>query len=88
MRHIPYCLALALVACGGTTPNPNPNPDAGDAGAVDVDDAAADAGARVCYEPSTPLRAYSCDAEADCSNCPTSCDVPGLDAAAGAGECK
>jgi hypothetical protein len=41
----------------------------------------------VCYEPSDPLLAYSCDAvTSHCDACPASCDVDGYEA--GAGVCK
>lgn len=69
-------MAGAPCSCGGDTIPPV------DAAA----DAAADATSTTCYEPSNPLRAYACGLEADCSSCPTSCDVDGFDA--GAGVCK
>lgn len=76
-------LATAEQGCGGDAPAP----PADDAPPLEAsDDAGADAvpAFRVCYVPSTPLRAYACGTEADCATCPASCDVPD----AGEGECK
>jgi len=68
-------LAIALLFAPACSNSDTQSPDAGDANA-----------SHVCYEPLNPLRAYACGTEADCSNCPASCDVAGFDA--GAGECK
>jgi hypothetical protein len=77
---------LALVACALLATATNQC--SGDVGQIPGTEAAADDAAapsfRVCYVPATPLRAYACGAEADCSNCPTSCTAGD----AGEGECK
>lgn len=84
-------LPLLVLACGGDyAPGPLPAGDAApDAPASDAPAWAA------CYEPTDPLRAFSCAGDVgpdggavavDCSACPTSCDVEGFEA--GAGECR
>jgi hypothetical protein len=73
-------LATATNQCGGDVGSPPLEADAPDASP----DAAP--ASRVCYAPSTPLRAYACGTEADCTTCPASCTPFVVDA--GAGECR